>query len=114
MPLARAGKLRALAVTGAQRSPAASELPTVAEAGVPGYQASNWHGIAAPAKTPQAIVARLKQEFSRILATPNVREKLLGVGMEPATNTPEQFADFMKSEIGKWARVVKTAGIRVD
>ena len=114
LPLAKAGKLRALAVTGAQRSPAAPELPTVAEAGVPGYQASNWYGIAAPAKTPRAIIARLNQEFSRILAAPDVREKLLGVGMEPATNTPEQFADFMKSEIGKWARVVKIAGIRVD
>lgn len=114
LPLARAGKLRALAVTGAQRSPAAPELPTVAEAGVPGYQASNWYGIAAPAKTPRAIIARLNQEFSRIMAAPDVREKLLNVGMEPAANTPEQFADFMKSEIGKWARVVKIAGIRVD
>lgn len=114
LPLAKAGKLRALAVTGAQRSPAAPELPTVAEAGVPGYQASNWYGIAAPAKTPRAIIAKLNQEFGRIMVAPDVREKLLGVGMEPATNTPEQFADFMKSEIGKWARVVKTAGIRVD
>ena len=99
---------------GAQRSPAAPELPTVAEAGVTGYQASNWYGIAAAAKTPRAIIARLNQEFSRIMAAPNVREKLLGVGMEPAANTPEQFADFMKSEIGKWARVVKIARIRVD
>lgn len=114
LPLARAGKLRALAVTGAQRSPAAPELPTVAEAGVPGYQASNWYGIAAPAKTPRAIIARLNQEFHSIMVAPDVREKLLGVGMEPATSTPEQFADFMKSEIGKWARVVKIAGIRVD
>jgi tripartite-type tricarboxylate transporter receptor subunit TctC len=114
LTLARAGKLRALAVTGTQRSPAASELPTVDEAGVPGYQASNWFGIAAPAKTPRAIIARLNQEIVRIIAAPDAREKLLNVGMEPATNTPEQFADFMKSEIGKWARVVKTAGIRVD
>ncbi len=114
LPLARAGKLRALAVTGAQRSPAAPELPTASEAGVPGYQASNWYGIAAPAKTPRAIIARLNQEFGRIMAGPDVREKLLNVGMEPATSTPEQFADFMKSEIGKWAQVVKTAGIRVD
>jgi tripartite-type tricarboxylate transporter receptor subunit TctC len=89
-------------------------MPTVAEAGVPGYQASNWYGIAAPAKTPRAIIARLNQEFGRIMAAPDVREKLLNVGMEPATSTPEQFADFMKSEIVKWARVVKIAGIRVD
>jgi tripartite-type tricarboxylate transporter receptor subunit TctC len=114
LPLARAGKLRALAVTGAQRSPAAPELPTVAETGVSGYQASNWYGIAAPAKTPRSIIAKLNQEFGRIMVAPDVREKLLNVGMEPATSTPEQFADFMKSEIGKWARVVKIAGIRVD
>jgi tripartite-type tricarboxylate transporter receptor subunit TctC len=114
LPLARAGKLRALAVTGAQRSPAAPELPTAAEAGVPGYQASNWYGIAAPVKTPRAIITRLNQELGRIMVAPDVREKLLNVGMDPAASTPEQFADFMKSEIGKWARVVKIAGIRVD
>lgn len=114
LPLTRAGKLRALAVTGAHRSPAEPELPTVAEAGVPGYQASNWYGFAAPAQTPRAIVNKLNQEFARILAAPDVREKLLVVGMEPATTTPAQFADFIKSEMSKWARVVKSAGIRAD
>ena len=114
LPLARAGKLRALAVTGAQRSPAAPELPTVAEAGVPGYQSANWYGFAAPAKTPRAIIAKINQELVRVAAAPDVREKLLSVGMEPGTSTPAQFADFVKSEIGKWSRVAKTAGIRVD
>ena len=114
LPLARAGKLRAIAVTGAQRSPAAPELPTVAEAGVPGYQSANWYGFAAPAKTPRPIIIKLNRELIRIAAAPDVREKLAGVGMEPGTSTPEQFADFVKSEIGKWARVVKTAGIRGD
>jgi tripartite-type tricarboxylate transporter receptor subunit TctC len=114
LPLTRAGKLRALAVTGAQRSPAEPELPTVAEAGVPGYQASNWYGFAAPAKTPRAIVLKLNREFARILAAPDVREKLVNVGMEPATATPEAFAEFVKAEIAKWTRVVKTAGIRAD
>ncbi len=114
LPLTRAGKLRALAVTGAHRAPAEPELPTVAEAGVPGYQASNWYGFAAPAQTPRAIVNKLNQEFARILAAPEVREKLLVVGMEPATTTPAQFADFIKSEMSKWARVVKSAGIRAD
>lgn len=114
LPHVKAGRLRALAVTGSQRSPAAPELPTVAEAGVAGYQASNWYGFAAPAKTPRAIIGRLNHEFSRIVAAPDVREKLVNVGMDPMTSTPEQFADFVKSEIGKWARVVKTAGIRVD
>jgi tripartite-type tricarboxylate transporter receptor subunit TctC len=74
----------------------------------------HWYGIAAPAKTPRAIVVKLNQEIGRIMAAPDVREKLLNVGMEPSASTPEQFADFMKSEIGKWARVVKIAGIHVD
>jgi tripartite-type tricarboxylate transporter receptor subunit TctC len=114
LPHVKAGRLRALAVTGSQRSPAAPELPTVAEAGVAGYQASNWYGFAAPAKTSRAIIGKLNHELSRIVAAPDVREKLVNVGMDPMTSTPEQFADFVQSEIGKWARVVKTAGIRVD
>ena len=114
LPLTRSGKLRALAVTGANRSPAEPALPTVAEAGVPGYQATNWYGFAAPEKTPPAIIGKLNQEFARILAAPDVRERLLNVGMEPTTSTPAQFTEFVRSEISKWARVVKTAGIRVD
>jgi tripartite-type tricarboxylate transporter receptor subunit TctC len=114
LPLARAGKLRALAVTGAARSPAEPALPTVAESGVPGYQASNWYGFAAPAKTPRAIVDRLHGEFARIMAAPDVREKLVNVGMEPAIMTPAQYTEFIKTEIVKWARVVKTAGVRAD
>jgi tripartite-type tricarboxylate transporter receptor subunit TctC len=114
LPFTRAGKLRALAVTGANRSPAEPALPTVAEAGVPGYQASNWYGFAAPEKTPRAIIVKLNQEFARIMAAPDVREKLLGLGMEPTTSTPGKFTEFVKSEIGKWARVVKTAGVRAD
>ena len=114
LPLTRAGKLRALAVTGANRSPAEPEVPTVAEAGVPGYQASNWYGFAAPEKIPRAIVGRLNQEFARIMASPDVRDKLLNVGMEPTTTTPAQFTDFVKAEIIKWARVVKAAGVRAE
>jgi tripartite-type tricarboxylate transporter receptor subunit TctC len=114
LPLTRAGKLRALAVTGANRSPAEPALPTVAEAGVPGYQASNWYGFAAPEKTPRAIIVKLNQEFARIMAAADVRDKLLSVGMEPTTSTPAQFTDFVRAEIAKWARVVKTAGIHAD
>jgi tripartite-type tricarboxylate transporter receptor subunit TctC len=114
LPLARAGKVRALAVTGAKRSSAEPALPTVAESGVPGYQASNWYGFAAPAKTPRAIVDRLNREFARIMAAPDVREKLLNVGMEPTVSTPEQYTEFVKAEIVKWMRVVKTAGIKAD
>ena len=114
LPLAKAGKLRALAVTGAQRSPAAPELSTVAEAGVPGYQSANWYGFAAPAKTPRAIVIKLNREIARIMATTDVRDRLLAVGMEPISSTPEQFTEFVKAEIGKWAKVVKSAGIKPD
>ena len=114
LPLTRAGKLRALAVTGAKRSPAEPDVPTVAEAGVAGYQASNWYGFAGPLKMPPAIVARLNQEFAHILATPDVRDKLMSVGMEPVTSTPTQFGDFVKSEISKWAKVVKSAGVKAE
>ena len=114
LPLSRSGKLRALAVTGAKRSPAEPDLPTVAEAGVPGYQASNWYGMAAPAKTPRVLVLKLNQEFTRIMAVPELRDKLLNVGMEPTTTTPEQFTEYVKTEVVKLARVVKSAGIKAD
>jgi tripartite-type tricarboxylate transporter receptor subunit TctC len=114
LPLSRTGKLRALAVTGARRSPAEPDLPTVAEAGVPGYQASNWYGMAAPVKLPRALVMKLNQEFTRIMAAPELRDKLLNVGMEPTTTTPEQFTEYVKAEVVKWARVVKSAGIKAD
>jgi tripartite-type tricarboxylate transporter receptor subunit TctC len=114
LPLSRSGKLRALAVTGAQRSPAEPGLPTVAESGVPGYQASNWYGFAAPAKTPRALVDQLNRELKRIMASPDVREKLLNVGMEPTTTTPEQYAEFVKAEVVKWTKVVKAAGIHAE
>ena len=114
LPLTRAGKLRALAVTGAKRSPAEPALPTVAEAGVPGYQASNWYGFAAPAKTPRALIDKLNREFARIMAAADVRERLLNVGMEPGTTTPEQYTAFVKAEVEKWGRLVKTAGIKAD
>ncbi len=108
------GRLRVIAVTSAQRVKSLPDIPTVAESGVPGYQASNWYGFAAPAKTPRALIMKLNQEFARIMASPDVRERLLSVGMEPATTTPEQYTEFVKAEIVKWTRVVKTAGIHAD
>ncbi|MEO8443250.1 MAG: tripartite tricarboxylate transporter substrate binding protein, partial [Betaproteobacteria bacterium] len=114
LPLARSGKLRALAVTGAHRSPAEPELPTIAESGVPGYRASNWYGFAAPAKTPRAIIDKLNSELKRIMASPDVREKLLNVGMEPTATTPEQYTEFVKAEVVKWAKVVNAAGIHAE
>lgn len=114
LPHAQAGRVRALGVSGAKRSPAAAEIPTIAEAGVPGYEAGNWYGITAPAGTPRGVVQRLNHEISRIVALPDVRAKLLALGMETETATPEAFAEFLKNDAAKWARVIKAAGVRVE
>jgi tripartite-type tricarboxylate transporter receptor subunit TctC len=109
---ARDGKLRALAVTGVRRSAAAPDIPTIAESGVPGYEVTNWFGIAAPAKTPRAIVERLNREFVRALNSPELRNRLMGLGAEPVGNTPEQYQAFVQNEIAKWDKVIKAAGIK--
>jgi tripartite-type tricarboxylate transporter receptor subunit TctC len=114
LPHARGGKLRALAVTSARRSPAAPELPTVAEAGLPGYEASAWFGIAAPAATPREIVSKLNAAIARGLQSNETRERLSGQGAEPVGGSPEQFAEHIRTELAKWAKVVKASGARVD
>ena len=108
----RAGKLRALAVSGLKRAPAAPDIPTVAESGVPGYETATWWGLSAPAKTPPAILARLHKEAIRAVNAPDVRQRLEGVGADIIGNTPEQYAAFIRNEIDKWAKVIKAAGIR--
>ena len=110
----QAGRLRALATTGAKRAPAAPDLPTMMEAGVPGYEAANWFGTVVPAKTPAAIVAKLSQEIARALRLPDVRERLLVQGMEPTSSTPEAFSAYIRSEITKWAKVVKASGAKAE
>jgi tripartite-type tricarboxylate transporter receptor subunit TctC len=114
LPHAQSGRLRALAVTGAKRTPAAPDIPTMVEAGVPGYEAVNWFGVAVPAKTPPAIVTRLSQEIARVLRLPDVSERLLAQGMEPTSSTPEGFAAYIRSETAKWAKVVKAAGVKPE
>ena len=109
---ARDGKLRALAVTGAKRTPAAPDIPTVAEAGVPGYEVTTFYGLSAPAKTPRAIIDRLHSETVRALNSPDVRERLQGLGADPVGNTPEQYTAFIQNEIAKWDKVIKAAGIK--
>ena len=111
---AKAGRLRALATTGANRAPAAPDLPTMPEAGFPGYEAANWFGMVVPAKTPAAIITRLNQDFARALNTPDVREKMLTQSMEPVSKTPEAFSKYIQSEITKWAGVVKTSGAKPE
>ncbi len=114
MPHIRAGKLRPLAVTGAQRSAATPDVPTIAESGYPGFEASAWYGVLAPAGTPKPVVARLNGEILRALKIPEVRERLENVGFEIVGGTPEAFGIYMKNEIAKWAKVVKASGVRAE
>jgi tripartite-type tricarboxylate transporter receptor subunit TctC len=111
----KAGRLKALAVTGAKRSPALPDLPTVAEAAnLPGYEATSWFGILVPANTPPDLVKLINTEVVRAINSPAVRERYAAMGAEPVGNSPEQFANFIKSEIAKWTRVVKASGAIVD
>ena len=110
----KAGKLRALAVTGAQRSPAVPDVPTIAESGFPGFEATAWYGVLAAARTPKTIVNRLHDEIVRALALPDVKERLNNVGFELVGGTPDEFTAFIKSEIAKWTRVVRDAHISAE
>ena len=110
----RAGKMKALAVSTAQRSALAPDVPTVAEAGVPGYELSVWFGVLAPAGTPRDIVARLNTEIVKVLNSADVKDRFAKQGVEVRTSTPEQFGEFVRAEVGRWAKVIKEAGIRAD
>ena len=109
---ARDGKLRAIAVTGAKRAPAAPDIPTIAESGVPGYEVTAFYGLSVPAKTPKPIIDRLHAETIKAIKAPDIDEKLRSLGADPVGNTPEQYAAFMQKEIAKWDKVIKAAGIR--
>ena len=114
MPLVRSAKLRALAVTSLKRSAAAPEIPTVAQSGLPGYEATAWQGVLAPAGTPREIIVKLNSELVRIVNLPDVRRQLGEQGYEPAGNSPEEFAAYINSEIAKWTRVIKAAGLKAE
>ena len=114
LPHIRSGRVKALAVTGSQRSRLLPDLPTIAEAGLPGYGASGWYGLLAPAATPQLVIGRLHAEAVKALRLPDVVERLSGQGAEPVGNTPEDFSAFIRSEINKWANLVKAANMRVE
>jgi tripartite-type tricarboxylate transporter receptor subunit TctC len=114
MPHVKSGKLRPIAVTTDKRSHTLPQLPTIAEAGVKGYEASTWYGLLAPAGTPQAVITRLHDEVVRALKTPDMREKFASQGFEPAGTTPAEFAAYIKSEIAKWGKVIHDAGIKAD
>jgi tripartite-type tricarboxylate transporter receptor subunit TctC len=112
LPHVKSGRLRALAVTGSQRSRLVPELPTIAEAGLPGYSVTAWFGLLAPAATPADIVNRIGAEIQKGFKTAQMQERFSALGADPVGNTPEQFAAFLKTEMEKWAKLVKTAGIR--
>jgi tripartite-type tricarboxylate transporter receptor subunit TctC len=114
MPYMQAGKLKALAVTGSKRSETLPNLPTVAESGLPGYEAVGWFGLLAPAATPKATVAKLSADANRVLAMSDVRERMLGLGADPAGNTPEEFARFIRDDQAKWSKLMKEAGIQAE
>ncbi len=114
LPLVEAKKLRALGVTSARRSPLMRDVPAIAEAGLKGYETSTWHGVLAPAATPADVVVKLNAEIARTLAQPAVKERLVGQGLDPVGGTPEQFGAYLKTEISKWAVVVKASGARPE
>jgi tripartite-type tricarboxylate transporter receptor subunit TctC len=114
LPVAREGKLRALAVTSLRRSSAAPELPTIAESGYPGFEVTLWQGLLAPARTPATIVGKLHLETVKALALPDLRAKLADLGMEGIGISPAEFAALIKSEIPRWAKVIKEAGVKAD
>ena len=110
----RAGKIRALAVTSRRRISAAPEVPTLEEAGVPGYEAIGWFGTVAPARTPAEIVNRLNREIAAALQVPEIHARVIDAGTEPFTDTPQEFAALIREETVKWAKVIKAAGIKLQ
>ncbi len=114
LPHVQSGRLRGLAVTTEKRSPAVPQIPTIAEAALPGYAVTTWHGLLAPAGTPRDVVNRLSSEAAKALQNPDVREKFASQGVDPISSTPEQFAALMKSELDKWRRVIAASGTKID
>jgi tripartite-type tricarboxylate transporter receptor subunit TctC len=114
VPHVRSAKLRGLAVSGAQRSPMAPDVPTAAEAGLPGYEASPWYGLMVPARTPPEIVSRLHAESVKALNRPDVKDRFGATDMVPVGSTPEQFGNYLNSEIAKWGKLVKASNLRPE
>ena len=114
LPLVKEGKLRALGQTGSKRSPAAPDVPTIAEQGVPGYDVMSWFAMFAPAGTPKDVIARIHAEAMRVFKLPDVQEKLKTLGLDPVLSTPDELAKYQEAEVVKWARVVKESGAKAE
>jgi tripartite-type tricarboxylate transporter receptor subunit TctC len=114
LPFVKQGRLSALAVTSARRSPLLPDVPTVAESGYPGFEVNGWYGLLAPAGTPQPIVTKLNTEINRILQTPAMREQFASQGVQPMVMSPTQLGGFIKSEITKWGKAVKDSGAKAE
>ncbi len=114
LPYIKSGRLRALGLTSAARSSLLPDVPTIAEAGVPGYDSTLWNGVLAPAGTPQPIIARLHAELVKIVQSPEMTKRLAGLGAEPTTMTPQQFSAYITSELARWRKLVKTLNLKVD
>ena len=114
LPHVQSGRLRGLAVTTEKRSPAAPQIPTIAEAALPGYAVTTWHGLLAPAGTPREIVNRLSSEAAKALQSADMRDRFAAQGVDPVSSTPEQFSAMMKTELEKWRRVIAAAGAKLD
>jgi tripartite-type tricarboxylate transporter receptor subunit TctC len=114
LPHVKAGKLKAIAVTTSTRSSLLPNVPTIAEAGLKGYDANNWYGFLAPARTPQPVIDKLNREMVKVLALPEVKEKLAGVGAEPVGNSPQEFAAVIRADVAKWKRIVQETGAKAE
>ena len=114
MPHVRAGKLRALGVTSAKRSPSVPDVPTIAESGLPGFEQSAWHGIFAPAGTPLPIITKLNSEIVRVLKLPDVEARFTSQGVDILASSPTEFAEFLKQDVAKYEKLIKAANIHVE
>jgi tripartite-type tricarboxylate transporter receptor subunit TctC len=114
LPHVQAGKARALAITGAKRSPALPDIPTIGEAGFSGADFISWNGVHVRAGTPPAIVEKLNRELNRVIKLPEIQERMIGLGLEPAGGSTEQFASFVREDTARWAKVIKDANVRAE